>query len=151
MASSYESAGAMAIAMLGLIEATSIARAVAAQSGQRLDFNREFVGQGGSMLVGSFFSCFPGSGSFTRTAVNYASGGRTRLASAFSKIASITRSALATPCPSGSGISRSWASSMARGVPEAGWQPTQLLSSAAAPPVWRTLPAGGGSHVQKSG
>lgn len=76
--------GAAALAILGLIEAASIARAVAAQSGQRLDFNREFVGQGMGNIAGSFFSCFAGSGSFTRTAVCYKSGGRTRMAALFS-------------------------------------------------------------------
>ncbi len=78
--------GAAALAVLGLIEAASIARAVAGQSGQRLDFNREFVGQGAGNMVGSFFSSFAGSGSFTRTAVCFKSGGRTRMAAIFSAI-----------------------------------------------------------------
>ncbi len=78
--------GALALALLGLIEAASIARAVAATSGQRLDFTREFVGQGASNIAGSFFSCFAGSGSFTRTAVCFKSGGRTRMAAVFSAI-----------------------------------------------------------------
>ena len=78
--------GALALALLGLIEAASIARAVASQSGQRLNFTREFIGQGAGNVVGSFFSCFAGSGSFTRTAVCYQSGGRTRMAAVFSAI-----------------------------------------------------------------
>ncbi|MEX0332473.1 MAG: SulP family inorganic anion transporter [Puniceicoccaceae bacterium] len=79
-------AGALALALLGLIEAASIARAVASQSGQRLNFTREFIGQGAGNVVGSFFSCFAGSGSFTRTAVCFQSGGRTRMAAVFSAI-----------------------------------------------------------------
>lgn len=71
---------ALAIALLGLVEACSIARAVALRSGQRVDGNREFIGQGLSNLVGSFFSCFPASGSFTRTGVNFEAGARTPLA-----------------------------------------------------------------------
>ncbi len=78
--------GALALALLGLIEAASIARAVASSSGQRLNFTREFIGQGAGNLVGSFFSCCAGSGSFTRTAVCYQSGGRTRMAAVFSAI-----------------------------------------------------------------
>lgn len=78
--------GAAALAILGLIEAASIARAVASQSGQRLDFNQEFVGQGASNMVGAFFSSFAGSGSFTRTAVCYKSGGVTRMAAVFSAV-----------------------------------------------------------------
>ena len=78
--------GAIALALLGLVEAASISRAIASSSGQRVDFTREFVGQGASNIVGSFFSCFAGSGSFTRSAVCYASGGRTRMAAAFSAV-----------------------------------------------------------------
>jgi SulP family sulfate permease len=78
--------GALALALLGLIEAASIGRAVASASGQRLNFTREFVGQGSANIVGSFFSCFAASGSFTRTAVCYQSGGRTRMAATFSAI-----------------------------------------------------------------
>ena len=78
--------GALALALLGLIEAASIARAMAATSGQRLNFTREFIGQGAGNIVGSFFSCFAGSGSFTRTAVCFKSGGRTRMAAVFSAI-----------------------------------------------------------------
>ncbi|MDP6928205.1 MAG: SulP family inorganic anion transporter [Planctomycetota bacterium] len=76
--------GALALALLGLVEAASISRAVASSSGQRINFTREFFGQGASQIVGSFFQCFAGSGSFTRTAVCYRSGGRTRMAAIFS-------------------------------------------------------------------
>ena len=79
-------AGAIALALLGLLEAASIARAIAATSGQRLDFNREFVGQGLGNVIGSLFSCFAGSGSFTRSAVCFRSGGKTRMAAVFSAI-----------------------------------------------------------------
>ncbi len=68
---------ALALALLGLIEAVSIARAVALRSGQRINGSQEFVGQGLSNMVGAFFSCFASSGSFTRTGVNYATGART--------------------------------------------------------------------------
>ena len=77
-------AGAIALALLGLLEAASIARVIAATSGQRIDFNREFAGQGLGNMVGSFFSCFAGSGSFTRSAVCFRSGGKTRMAAVFS-------------------------------------------------------------------
>ncbi len=75
--------GALAIAILGLVEAVSIARAIAIKSGQRIDGNQEFIGQGLSNIVGSCFSCFAGSGSFTRTGVNYDSGAKTPLAAVF--------------------------------------------------------------------
>ena len=79
-------AGAFAVSILSLIEATSISRIVARSSRQKLDFNREFIGQGISKIVGSFFMCFAGSGSFTRTAVNFQSGGKTRMAAVFSAV-----------------------------------------------------------------
>lgn len=68
--------------LLGLTEATAIARAVAARGGYRLDGNREFVGQGLANLAGSFFSAYPSSGSFNRSGVNVAAGARTPLAAA---------------------------------------------------------------------
>lgn len=63
--------GALAVALMGLIEAVSIAKSVSLKSQQRLDANQEFLGQGLSNLVGSVLSCFVSSGSFTRTAANY--------------------------------------------------------------------------------
>jgi len=69
--------GAMALALIGLIEAVSIATAIGTRSGQRIDGNREFIGQGLANLVGSFFSCYPASGSFTRSAANFDAGART--------------------------------------------------------------------------
>lgn len=74
------SSGAMAVAMLGLIEAISIARSIATKSRQRIDGNQEFIGQGLSNIVGSFFSCYASSGSFTRSGINYAAGAKTPLA-----------------------------------------------------------------------
>ncbi len=74
---------AIAIALMGLIEAVAIARSIALKSKQRLDANQEFIGQGLSNLVGSFFSCYAGSGSFTRSGINYASGAKTPMAAIF--------------------------------------------------------------------
>lgn len=75
--------GIFAVAMLGLVEAVSISRSVALKSRQTLDSNQEFIGQGISNLVGSFFSCYVSSGSFTRSGVNYSSGAKTPLAAVF--------------------------------------------------------------------
>lgn len=70
---------AFAVALLGLIEAVSISRAVATKSGQRIDSNQEFIGQGLSNITGSFFSSYAGSGSFTRSGINYEAGAKTPL------------------------------------------------------------------------
>jgi len=74
---------ALALALLALTEAVSIARAIAVRSEQRIDGNREFVGQGLSNVVGSFFSSYASSGSFNRSGLNYEAGARTPLAAIF--------------------------------------------------------------------
>lgn len=71
--------GAFAIALLGLIEAVAIGRAISVRSGQKINGNQEFLSQGISNMVGSFFSSYMSSGSFTRSAVNYQAGGATPL------------------------------------------------------------------------
>jgi SulP family sulfate permease len=78
--------GAFAIALLGLIEAVAIARAIGMQSGQRINGNQEFISQGISNITGSFFSSYMGSGSFTRSGVNYQAGGKTPLAAIFAAV-----------------------------------------------------------------
>ena len=78
--------GALAIAAIGIVEAISISRAVANESGQSLDSNQEFVGQGLANVAAGLLSGYTCSGSFTRTAVNHASGARTPMASVFSGV-----------------------------------------------------------------
>ena len=75
---------ALALTLIGLTEAISSARAVALRSGQRIDGNQEFIGQGLANVVGAFTSSYPTSGSFNRTGANYAAGARTPLAAVFS-------------------------------------------------------------------
>ncbi|MGI8895923.1 MAG: SulP family inorganic anion transporter [Casimicrobiaceae bacterium] len=77
---------ALALTVLGLTEAVSIARAIAVKSGQRIDGNQEFIGQGLSNLVGAFSSAYPSSGSFNRSGVNYAAGAKTPLAAVLSAL-----------------------------------------------------------------
>ena len=74
---------AFAVALLGLIEAVSISRAVASKSHQRISGNQEFIGQGLSNIVGSFFSSYAGSGSFTRSGINYEAGAKTPMSALF--------------------------------------------------------------------
>jgi len=75
---------AIAVSVLGLVEAVSIARSIALRSGQRIDGNQEFIGQGLSNVVGSFFSAYPSSGSFNRSGANYEAGAKTPLAAVLS-------------------------------------------------------------------
>lgn len=68
------SSSALAIAFLGLLEAMAMAKAIASKTGQKLDMNQQCLSEGVANLVGSFFRCFPGSGSLTRSYINHAAG-----------------------------------------------------------------------------
>ena len=89
--------GAFAIAILGLVEAVSIAKSIAAQSRQRLNINREFVGQGLANVSACLFSGYPGSGSFVRSALNFSAGGKTPLSGIISGVAVAAVVLLAAP------------------------------------------------------
>jgi SulP family sulfate permease len=77
---------ALAVTLFALTEAVSIARALAARTGDLIDGNQEFIGQGLSNLCGAFFSGYVATGSFNRSAVNYEAGARTPMASILSSI-----------------------------------------------------------------
>jgi sulfate permease, SulP family len=64
------------MALIGFMEATSISRALAAKSREKLDPNQELIGQGLANIVGSFFQSYTVSGSFSRSAVAARSGAR---------------------------------------------------------------------------
>ncbi|OBI21599.1 sulfate transporter [Mycobacterium sp. E2327] len=72
------SSGALAIAFVGIIEALSIAKAIAYQTQQQIDYNRQIMAEGLANLTGGFFQSLPGSGSLSRSAINFQSGGLTR-------------------------------------------------------------------------
>ena len=75
---------AFALTIVALGQSISIAKTVALRSGQRIDANREFRGQGLSNIVGGFFSCYVSCGSLNRSLPNLEAGARTPLASVFS-------------------------------------------------------------------
>lgn len=72
---------AIIIAMVGFMEAISIAKAMAAKSKDRIDPNQELIGQGLGNICGSFFQSYPASGSFSRSAVNFNAGAKTGFSS----------------------------------------------------------------------
>jgi sulfate permease, SulP family len=69
---------ALAIAFLGLLEALAIAKSIANETKQVLDFNRQCLAEGLANFTGGFFQCLPGSGSLSRTAINFQAGAVTR-------------------------------------------------------------------------
>lgn len=74
---------AFAISVVGLIEAVSIGQSLALKHRERLDYDREFVGQGLSHIVSAFFQGMPGSGSFSRSALMEHAGAATRFGNVF--------------------------------------------------------------------
>jgi MFS superfamily sulfate permease-like transporter len=88
---------AMIISLLGFMEAISIAKAMAARTGQRLDPNQELIGQGLANLIGSFGQSYAVSGSFSRSAVNLQAGAATGMASVFSSLVVLIVLLLFTP------------------------------------------------------
>jgi SulP family sulfate permease len=78
---------ALAIALLGLLEAIAMAKAIASKTRQKLDINQQCLSEGVANLAGSFFQCFPGSGSLTRSTINQQAGGVTQWSGVFSALA----------------------------------------------------------------
>lgn len=66
----------MGIVMVSFPETYSVGKAIASQTKQKVNVDQEFIGQGRANFIGSFFQCYPVSGSFSRTAINYAAGGK---------------------------------------------------------------------------
>ena len=69
------------IAIIGFMEAISVAKAMAVQTRQRLDPNQELIGQGLGNMVSGIFQGYAVSGSFSRSAVNISAGAVTGFSS----------------------------------------------------------------------
>jgi SulP family sulfate permease len=77
---------ALALAVIALGQSYAIAKVLAERSGQYVDANREFVGQGLSNIAGGLFSCYLSCGSLNRSLPNFEAGARTPLASVFAAL-----------------------------------------------------------------
>jgi SulP family sulfate permease len=88
---------AIIISLLGFMEAISIAKAMAAKTGQRLDPNQELIGQGLGNIFGAVGQSYPTSGSFSRSAVNLQSGAVSGLSSVFTSLTVVIALLLFTP------------------------------------------------------
>lgn len=88
---------ALVMALLGFMEATSISKAISAKTGQRVDTNRELVGQGLANIVGSFFNSYVVSGSFSRSAMAGRLGAKTGLFAVISAISVLLVMLFLTP------------------------------------------------------
>lgn len=70
---------AIVMALIGFMEATSISKAIATSTGERIDTSKELIGQGLANIAGSFFGSYTVSGSFSRSAVAARTGATTGL------------------------------------------------------------------------
>ncbi|WP_372680110.1 SulP family inorganic anion transporter [Desulfosarcina sp.] len=85
------------IALLGFMEAISIAKAMAAKTGQRIDPNQELMGQGLANMIGSVAQSYPVAGSFSRSAVNLQAGAVSGLSSVIASLTVVTTLFFFTP------------------------------------------------------
>jgi len=88
---------AVVIALVSFAETYSVGKAISSETKQKLDVDQEFIGQGLANLIGSFFQSYPVSGSFSRTAINFASGAKTGISSIISSLAVVIALLLLTP------------------------------------------------------
>ena len=96
---------ALAVTLFALTEALSISRALAVRSGQHINSNQEFLGQGLSNIAGSFFSSYVATGSFNRSGLNYEAGAKTPLAAMIGGATrTMTASNAAPPIIAASGV-----------------------------------------------
>ncbi|MDH3761513.1 MAG: SulP family inorganic anion transporter [Gammaproteobacteria bacterium] len=91
---------ALAMTLFALTEAVSISRSISLKSGQAIDGNQEFIGQGLSNIFGSFFSSYVATGSFNRSGANYDAGARTPLAAALAGVLLVALVLLVAPLTS---------------------------------------------------
>ena len=88
---------AIAISILGMLEAASITKGLAAKSGQVIEPNQELIGMGVANIACAFFGAVPGSSSFARSAVNFHSGARTQMSSMMSSVVVLVVLGFVTP------------------------------------------------------
>ncbi len=80
---------AIAIATLGAVESLAIGKNLTSLRHEPFDGNQELIGQGLGNITAGFTSGMPSCGSFTRSVLNFTSGGKTRFATVFSGLFTI--------------------------------------------------------------
>ncbi|HEY3756531.1 MAG TPA: SulP family inorganic anion transporter [Opitutaceae bacterium] len=88
---------AVAIAILGMLEAASITKGLATKSGQKIEPNQELIGMGAANIACALFGAVPGSSSFARSSVNFQSGAVSQLSSMLSSVVVLVVLLFATP------------------------------------------------------
>ncbi|MFB6344420.1 MAG: SulP family inorganic anion transporter, partial [bacterium] len=75
--------GALALTLLGSVQAVSIARSIASSTRQSINENQELLALGFANLATGIFQGFPVSASFSRSFFNFNAGAKTRLSGVF--------------------------------------------------------------------
>jgi len=88
---------AVVMALVSFAETYSVGKAISAETNQKVDVDQEFIGQGLANLVGSFFQGYPVSGSFSRTAINFAAGAKTGMSSVVASFSVLAALMFLTP------------------------------------------------------
>lgn len=88
---------AVSLTIVALGQSVSIAKAVASRSGQHIDTNREFVGQGISNVIGGLFSSYVSCGSLNRSMPNLEAGAQTPLAAVLAALLLLVLVAVSAP------------------------------------------------------
>lgn len=88
---------AVVLALVSFAETYSVGKSISAETKQKLDVDQEFIGQGMANVAGAFFQCYPVSGSFSRSAINYATGARTGISSAVTSFGVVVALLYLTP------------------------------------------------------
>jgi SulP family sulfate permease len=88
---------AIVIALVSFAETYSVGKAISAETKQKVNVDQEFIGQGLANLIGSFFQSYPVSGSFSRSAINFATGAKTGISSVVSSLVVVLALLFLTP------------------------------------------------------
>jgi sulfate permease, SulP family len=88
---------AIVIALVSFAETYSVGKAISGETKQKLNVDQEFIGQGLANLVGGIFQSYPVSGSFSRSAINFAAGAKTGISSVISCVGVIIALLFLTP------------------------------------------------------
>ncbi|MDO1513661.1 sulfate permease [Maribacter confluentis] len=89
---------AVALALVGYLEAISIGKALEDKSGiETIKANQELIALGTANVVGSLFQGYPVTASFSRSAINFDAGAKTNLAGLFSVILVVLTLLFLTP------------------------------------------------------
>lgn len=88
---------AILISIIGFVESVSVAQTLAAKKRQSIDPDQELIGLGSANIGAAFTGCFPVTGGFSRSVVNFDAGAETPAAGAFAAIGLLGASLFLTP------------------------------------------------------